>query len=163
MVEFIEAHRDAFGVEPICRTLQVAPSTYYAAKSRVPSARALRDAVMMPILLALFAANYKVYGAHKLWKAARRAGHDIGRDQTARLMRRMGIRGVTRTRRVRTTVADVDAGRPPDLVKRDFTADAPNRLWVTDLERHEAPLNRVVLKGHHVVPVAAGVNKLRAA
>jgi hypothetical protein len=64
---------------------------------------------------------------------------------------------------VRTTVADVDAGRPPDLVKRDFTADAPNRLWVTVLERHEAPLNRVVLKGHHVVPVAAGVNKLRAA
>jgi putative transposase len=133
MVEFIDTHRDEFGVEPICRTLQVAPSTYYAVKNRVPSARALRDAVMMPILLALFAANYRVYGAHKLWKAARRAGHNIGRDQTARLMRRMGIRGVSRSRRVRTTVADDQAGRPPDLVERDFTAEAPNRLWVTDL------------------------------
>jgi transposase InsO family protein len=112
MVEFIETHRDAFGVEPICRSLQVAPSTYYAVKSRVPSARALRDAVMIPILLALFAANYRVYGAHKLWKAARRAGPDIGRDQTARLMRRLGIRGVSRSRRVRTTVADDKAGRP---------------------------------------------------
>ena len=133
MVEFIDTHRDEFGVEPICRSLQVAPSTYYAVKNRVPSARALRDAVMMPILLALFAANYRVYGAHKLWKAARRAGHDIGRDQTARLMRRMGIRGVSRSRRVRTTVADEGAGRPADLVERDFTAEAPNRLWVTDL------------------------------
>jgi putative transposase len=133
MVEFIDTHRDEFGVEPICRSLQVAPSTYYAVKNRVPSARALRDAVMMPILLALFAANYRVYGAHKLWKAARRAGHNIGRDQTARLMRRMGIRGVSRSRRVRTTVADDTTGRPPDLVERDFTAEAPNRLWVTDL------------------------------
>jgi putative transposase len=133
MVEFIDTNRDDFGVEPICTTLQVASSTYYEFKNRIPSARALRDAVMMPILLALWAANYKVYGAHKLWKAARRAGHDIGRDQVARLMRRLEIRGVSRIRRVRTTVPDDDARRPPDLVKRDFTADAPNRLWVTDL------------------------------
>jgi len=133
MVKFIDTNRDVFGVEPICATLQVASSTYYAFKNRVPSARAMRDAMLMPILLALFSANYKVYGAHKLWKAARRAGYDIGRDQVARLMRRLDIRGVSRSRRVRTTVSDQDARRPPDLVERDFTADTPNLLWVTDL------------------------------
>ncbi len=132
-VAFIDDNRGEFGVEPICRTLQVAPSTYYAAKKRVPSARALRDAVMMPILLTLWTMNRKVYGARKLWKAARRAGHDIGRDQVARLMRQQGIQGVRRGRRVRTTRRDDRANRSPDLVARDFTADRPNRLWVTDL------------------------------
>jgi transposase InsO family protein len=133
MVRFIDAHRDVFGVEPICRVLQVASSTYYAARSRQPSARAVSDAVWMPILMALWVANRKVYGAHKLWKAARRAGHDIGRDQTARLMRLMAIRGVTRRRTVRTTQPDPDAVRAADLVDRDFTADRPDALWVTDL------------------------------
>jgi putative transposase len=132
-VRFIDAHRDEFGVEPICRVLQVASSTYYAAKVRQPSARAVSDAVWMPILMALWVANRKVYGAHKLWKAARRAGHDIGRDQTARLMRLMAIRGVTRRRKTFTTRADPDAARAADLVDRDFTADRPDALWVTDL------------------------------
>ncbi len=114
--------------------LQVAPSSYYAARDRVPSARAVRDAAMMQVLMVLWIANRKVYGAHKLWKAARRAGHDIGRDQTARLMRELGIRGVSRRRKpVFTTRADPDALRAPDLVDRDFTAQAPNELWVTDL------------------------------
>ena len=122
-----------WGVEPICEMLQVAPSTYYAARSRPPSARALRDAVMMPILLAIWTANYRVYGARKLAKAARRAGHDIGRDQTARLMRLMAIRGVTRRRRVTTTRRDDQADRHPDRVDREFTADRPNALWTTDL------------------------------
>jgi putative transposase len=112
---------------------QVAPSTYYAAKSRPPSARAQRDAVMIPILLTLWVANYRVYGAHKLWKAARRAGHHIGRDQVARLMRSAGIEGVCRRRRLRTTRPDDTAARHPDLVRRDFTAAAPNQLWVLDL------------------------------
>ena len=80
IVAFIDEQRDEFGVEPICTVLQVAPSTYYAAKSRPMSARAARDAVMIPILVALWTANYRVYGAHKLWKAAQRAGHEIGRD-----------------------------------------------------------------------------------
>ena len=133
MVKFIDDNRDDFGVEPICTTLEVAPSTYYDNKKRPLSARAIRDAMLMPILLALWIANRKVYGAHKLWKAARRAGHDIGRDQTARLMRQIGIRGVSRSRKVRTTVPDENADRPADLVERDFTADRPNRLWVTDL------------------------------
>ena len=130
---FIDDNRAEFGVEPICDTLQVAPSTYYAARKRPPSRRALRDAVMMPVLLTLWVANRKVYGARKLWKAARRAGYDIGRDQTARLMRQLDIHGVRRGRRVRTTRPDSTAVRHPDLVKRDFTAEAPNQLWVTDL------------------------------
>ena len=86
MVGYIDRHHDEFGVEPICGVLQIAPSTYYAAKRRQLSARALRDAVMMQLLMVLWVANRKVYGAHKLWKAARRAGHVIGRDQVARLM-----------------------------------------------------------------------------
>jgi len=133
MVRYIDEHRDEFGVEPICGVLQVAPSTYYAARARPLSARAVRDAVMIPALVALWEANYRVYGAHKLWKAARRAGHDIGRDQVARLMRAAGIEGVRRRRRVRTTRPDDTAPRHPDLVGRDFTADRPNRLWVSDL------------------------------
>ena len=136
IVDYIDAHRDEFGVEPICSALQIAPSTYYAAKRRViaPSARAVRDAMLLPILLALWVANRKVYGAQKLWKAARRAGHDIGRDQVVRLMRELGIEGVTRRRKkVFTTRSDPEAWRAPDLVDRNFTAVAPNRLWVTDL------------------------------
>lgn len=114
----------------------MAPSTYYAARRRQaePSARARRDAALLPVLLTLWIANRKVYGAHKLWKAARRAGHDIGRDQVARLMRELRIEGISRRRkRIFTTVADPDALRPPDLVQRNFTATAPNQLWVTDL------------------------------
>ena len=136
IVGFVDDHRVEFGVEPICRALQVAPSTYYAAKKREtnPSARAVRDAAMMQVLMALWVANRKVYGAHKLWKAAQRAGHDIGRDATARLMRLMAIEGVSRRRRkVFTTRQDPDAVRAPDLVNRDFTADRPDALWVTDL------------------------------
>lgn len=134
IVEFIDGHRDEFGVEPICTVLQFAPSTYYATRSRPVSARGVRDAVMLTVLMALWLANRKVYGAHKLWKAARRAGHDIGRDQVARLMRELGIRGVSRRRnKVFTTRPDPAATRAPDLVRRRFSADRPDALWVTDL------------------------------
>lgn len=135
-VDFIDAHRDEFGVEFICKTLQVAPSSYYAAKKRelAPSARAIRDAAMMQVLMVLWVTNRKVYGAHKLWKAAIRAGHDIGRDQTARLMRELGIEGISRRRKkVFATNSDPDAVRAPDLVNRQFRADRPDALWVTDL------------------------------
>lgn len=135
-VAFIDGHRDEFGVEPICEVMQVASSTYYDHKHRevVPSGRAVRDTVMMGVLMALWVTNRKVYGAHKLWKAARRAGHDIGRDQVARLMRELGIEGISRRRKkVFTTVADPEASRAPDLVNRNFTADRPDALWVTDL------------------------------
>jgi len=125
-----------FGVEPICRVLQVAPSTYYAAKRRElsPSARTIRDAVMVQVLMALWITNRAVYGADKLWKAARRAGIEIGRDQTARLMRAAGMAGVTRRRKVFTTRADPDATRAADLVNRVFKAARPDALWVTDLK-----------------------------
>jgi putative transposase len=133
IVNFIDENRAELGVEPICKTLQVAPSSYYAARSRPPSPRAIKDAVMVPILVALWKANYSVYGAHKLWKAALKAGHDIGRDQVGRLMRSAGIRGVRRSRSVITTRPDRGAERAPDLVKRAFVATRPNALWVTDL------------------------------
>jgi putative transposase len=133
MVGYIDQHRKVYGVEPICAVLPVASSTYYDNKQRPLSARALRDAVMMPILLALFQANYSVYGVQKLWIAAKRDGHSIGRDQVGRLMGLLGIGGVSRRRKVRTTIRDDQAVRPPDLVDRDFTAQAPNQLWVTDL------------------------------
>ncbi len=116
MVKFIDEHRDEYGVEPICAQLPIAPSTYYASKTRPLSARAIRDAMLMPILLALFQANYSVYGVRKLWKAARRAGYDIGRDQTARLMKTLGIQGVRRGRRVRTTRPNWSSPRWPDTV-----------------------------------------------
>ena len=132
-VAFIDHNRAEFGVEPVCAALQVAPSTYWTVKRRPPSARAVRDAELMPLLLVLWQANYSVYGARKLWIAARRAGHGIGRDHLARLMRQLGIRGVRRTKKVATTRADPAAARPADLVERDFTADAPRRLWVADL------------------------------
>jgi transposase InsO family protein len=121
------------GVEPICKVLQVASSSYYAARGRAPSARAQRDAELVPRLVKLWADNYEVYGSRKLWKAARRAGIDIGRDQTRRLMRKASIQGARRSKRVRTTRRDQSAGRHPDLVERRFTATEPNRLWVTDL------------------------------
>jgi putative transposase len=134
IVCYIDQHRDEFGVEPICRILEMAPSTYYSARSRALSARAVRDAVMMQVLMVLWVANRKVYGAHKLWKAAKRAGHDVGRDQVARLMRELRIEGVSRRRKkVFTTRQDPDAVRAPDLVNRNFTADRPDALWVTDL------------------------------
>ena len=129
-MSFVDAHRGELGVEPICTALQVAPSTYYAAKhrEREPSARAVRDAVWMPVLLALWVANRKVYGARKLGKAARRAGHEIGRDQVARLMRQLGVRGVSRRRKMFTTRQNRDAVRAPDLVNRDFTAGSARRV-----------------------------------
>jgi transposase InsO family protein len=138
-VAFIEANKDdvvdgrRLGVEPICRVLQVASSTFYAARSRPPSQRAQRDAELMPRLVELWKDNYEVYGSRKLWKAARRAGLDIGRDQTRRLMAKAGIQGARRSKRVRTTRRDSSGARHPDLVKRQFTAAEPNRLWMTDL------------------------------
>jgi putative transposase len=111
----------------------MAPSTYYDTKTRLPSARAQRDAEMTPALVTLWEDNYRVYGARKLWKAAHRAGHDVGRDQVGRLMRAAGIHGARRGKRVRTTKPDLTAARHPDLVRRDFTATSPNQLWVTDL------------------------------
>jgi putative transposase len=132
-VEFIEKHRERFGVEPICRDLAVAPSVYYAARSRPPSARATRDAELKPLILEVYKENFKVYGARKIWLALRRNDIDVGRDRVARLMRDMGISGAVRGKTKRTTQSDDAGQRPADLVDRDFNPPAPNRLWVADL------------------------------
>jgi putative transposase len=121
-----------WGVEPICVVLEIAPSTYYDAKTRRPSGRAERDAELRPKLRALWQRNYSVYGRRKLTKAARKAGLDVGRDQVARLMRAEGIRGASRSKRRFTTHSDPAAVRAPDLLRRDFTATRPNHKWVAD-------------------------------
>jgi putative transposase len=133
MVAYIDSHRDRFGVEPICRELQVAPSTYYSAKARPASARSIRDVTLMALIVTLWQANYRVYGVRKMWKAMLRSGETVGRDQVARLMRELGIQGVRRGAKVRTTRPVERAERPPDLVERRFVAERPNALWVTDL------------------------------
>lgn len=124
------------GVEPICSVLQMAPSTYYAARDRVPSARSISDAVLVPELVRLWEDNYRVYGVRKLWKAARRAGIDIGRDQTGRLMRAAGIEGATRSRRVTTTKADPAAPRHTEKA----TACPPPRVSTPPRLRERQPL-----------------------
>jgi putative transposase len=137
-VAFIDAHQSLdsgglrWGVEPICRVLEIAPSTYYGAKARPPSARAERDAELRPKLRELWERNYCVYGRRKLTRAARKAGLDLGRDQVARLMRAEGLRGASRARRRFTTHSDPATVRAPDLVGRDFTATRPNHKWVAD-------------------------------
>lgn len=138
MTRYIEEHRRSFGVEPICRTLAIAPSSYYAAKRRPPSARSVNDATLADVIGRVHRANFGVYGIRKLWKALGRLGVDAGRDQVARIMRAVQLQGATRTKRVRTTKPAVVAQHPADLVERVFAAPAPNRLWVADLERHEA-------------------------
>jgi len=112
--------------------LQVAPSTYYSAKSRPPSARSVADAIVIPLLMALFVRNYSVYGRRKLTKAAHKAGLDVGRDQVARLMRQMGIRGASRAKKRFTTRADLTHARAPDLVRCHFNATRPDQIWVAD-------------------------------
>ena len=121
-----------WGVEPICHALAVAPTTYWSAKTRPPCARARRDAELGPKIEALWERNYSVYGRRKMATAVRKAGLDVGRDQVARLMRQHGLRGASREKKRFTTHADPGAVRAPDLVKRDFTADRPDQLWVAD-------------------------------
>lgn len=130
---FIEAHRDQFGVEPICRVLQVAPSSYYAARKRLPSARQRRDAVLKTTLTQVHTAHFGVYGVRKVWRQVQREGTTVARCTVERLMRDLGLKGVVRGRRHRTTIPDAAASRPADLVQRDFRASGPNRLWVADL------------------------------
>jgi putative transposase len=133
-VAFIDAHRDRFGVEPTCKALQVAPSTYYAAKNRPPSARRRRDEALKPEVLRVWREAFDgVYGADKVWAQLNREGTRVARCTVERLMRELGISGVRRGRPKRTTVAAEVAARPGDLVERRFHAPAPNRLWVADL------------------------------
>ena len=131
---FIDAHRGRFGVEPTCRVLQVAPSAYYAAKRRPPSARRRRDEALKPEVLRVWRESMGgVYGADKVWAQLNREGTRVARCTVERLMRELGISGVRRGRPKRTTVPAEVTARPGDLVERQFTAPAPNRLWVADL------------------------------
>jgi putative transposase len=133
MTRYIDAHRERFGVEPICQTLQVAPSTYYAVKTRQLSSRRVRDAELKLDVSRVHRDNFHVYGVEKIWRQLLREGIAVGRDRVARLMRDLGLAGAVRGKKVRTTVPGDVGARPADLVDRAFSAPAPNRLWVADL------------------------------
>jgi len=138
MVGFIDAHRETYGVEPICAVLPIAPSTYYEQKARQADprrqpARVQREARLRPEIQRVWQANRRVYGAKKVWKQLNRETIPVARCTVARLMRDLGLRGVVRGRRITTTIPDALAERPRDLVERDFRATRPNQLWVADL------------------------------
>jgi putative transposase len=134
MSVFIGEHRPVFGVEPICAALQIAPSTYYAvrARGREPSARALSDTRLLVEIRRVHEASKGLYGARKVWWQLGLDGIKAARCTVERLMRQAGLEGVVRGRPRRTTIAGERADRPADLVDRDFTATAPNRLWLAD-------------------------------
>lgn len=139
MILFIDQMRDRFGVELLCRVLRPAVSGflsargYRAARARMPSVRQLREELLVPEVARLHAENYGVYGRRKMHALIRRQGWQIGRDQTARLMKLAGVEGVRRSKRTSTTKSDPAAVKPGDLVNRRFTAMAPRRLWVADI------------------------------
>nr|WP_232016816.1 IS3 family transposase [Gordonia insulae] len=139
MIAFIDKFRDQFGVEFICRTLRAAGVVfltsrgYRAAKSRAASARSIRDTELVAVVKQVHSDNYAVYGVKKVHAELRRKGHVVGREQTRRLMRCAGVRGVQRSKKVFTTRADPAAAVPEDRVKRTFVATQPNQLWVVDI------------------------------
>ena len=133
MSAFVDQYRGRFGVEPICRTLGVSASAYYERASGRLSARRLEDERLLGRIRELHAANYYAYGSRRMWKALVREGEQVGRGRVERLMRRNGIQGAKRRGKPwRTTVADLEAPRRPDLVQRDFSAAGRNELWVAD-------------------------------
>ena len=133
MIRYIDEDRTRFGVEPICEALQVAPSTYYAAKARPPCRRRIADEVLKVEIRRVYDANYAVYGARKVWRQLRREGIAAARCTVERLMRHMGLAGRVRGRHRRTTISADTSSRPSDLVERSFAATRPNALWVADL------------------------------
>jgi putative transposase len=136
-VKFIDAHKGRFGVAPICRVLcehgcKIAPSTYYDAKGRPASKRALRDEDLKVEIARVHGENYGVYGPRKVWLQLNREGIEVARCTVERLMNVLGLQGIRRGKRWKTTVADPAATRPADLVKRRFNPPRPNALWVAD-------------------------------
>ncbi|MBB3979880.1 transposase InsO family protein [Rhizobium azooxidifex] len=137
MISFIDAHRSVLGVEPICRLLPIAPSTYYeviAKRNDVDrlSARARRDIAMKVEIRRVFNENFQVYGVRKVWRQLLREGYDIARCTVARLMKAMALQGIIRGKPIRTTISDKAAPCPLDRVNRQFFAPAPNMLWLSD-------------------------------
>ena len=133
IVEFIDAHRDEFGVEPICAQLEIAPSTYYAHRTRPPSARSVSDAATRAVIEQVHADNFGVYGARKVHAQLHRQGHQVARCTVERLMRAAGLRGISRAKGPRTTIPGSAPDLRPDLVERAFAATEPNQLWVADI------------------------------
>lgn len=134
MISYIDKRKDVWGVQPICKVLQFAPSTYYSAKSRKPSLRSQRDESLMQTVTRVYEENYSVYGAEKIWRQCNREGIVVARCTVERLMKILKIQGKRRGgKKIKTTIPDHLALRPDDLVKRDFSASAPNQLWVADL------------------------------
>jgi transposase InsO family protein len=137
MIAFIDDHRDAYGVEPICRVLPIAPSTYraHAARRRNPelaSARERRDRALASEVRRVFEENFSVYGARKVWRQLRREGFEVARCTVERLMRAMGLQGAVRGKKLRTTIPDRSVPCPEDRVNRRFRAPRPNALWLSD-------------------------------
>lgn len=133
MTRFIDQHRDRFGVEPICRTLGVSASAYYHRRTGQRSARCVEDERLLALIRQTHKDNFYAYGYRKLWKTLRRKGETVPRCQVQRLMHENGLQGAKRRGRPwRTTIPDPNAEQRPDLVQRNFTADAPDRLWVGD-------------------------------
>ena len=137
-VEFVDSQRETHGVQPVLEAIkqtpvEIAPSTYYAAKARPESARAARDRELVEKIEQVHEDNYSVYGARKVWAELNRQGVDVARCTVERLMREIGLRGLLRDKSPRTTRPAAETGRPSDLVDRDFTATGPNELWVADL------------------------------
>ncbi len=137
-VDFVDSQRSEHGVQPVLQALegtpaQIAPSTYYAAKTRTASARSRRDDELTAMIKRIHAENYGVYGARKIWHELHRRGGRVARCTVERLMRAAGLRGLLRDKTPRTTRPAAETERPRDLVKRDFTAAGPNQLWVADL------------------------------
>jgi putative transposase len=130
-VAFVDAHRDRWPVAVMCRAIGLPERTYHARKSRPASARAVRDEALKADIRRVFEANYSCYGARRVWIALRREDIEAARCTVERLMAGMGIRGVQRGKKLFTTIADSDAARPPDLVKRQFAAERP--LWLADI------------------------------
>jgi len=133
MTSYVDTHRGQHGVEPICRVMDFAPSTYWARCTRVPSDRQLRDECLICEIKRVFEANYSVYGARKIWRQLNREGAAVARCTVERLMRIHGLEGARRGKKYKTTIPDGAAARPADLVEREFTATRPNQLWVADL------------------------------
>ena len=133
MIAYIDQHKGRYGVEPICRVLPIAPSTYYQHTKRPRSARAVRDAQLKVEIRRIHAEHFGVYGARKVWRQLHREGIAVARCTVERLMRELGLEGVRRGKLQRTTTPDAAAARPADLVERNFSAQRPNQLWVADL------------------------------
>jgi putative transposase len=133
MIAFIDEHRERFGVEPICRVLPIAPSTYYHARRQPPSTRQRRDEALKAEVRRVYDENLGVYGARKVWRQLHREGIAVARCTVERLMRQLGLQGVRRGKPHRTTTPTAAAAHPADLVERDFSAARPNQLWVADL------------------------------